>query len=97
MNVLHTEICQCQAIQKYLASSYMDEYGNIHIALNRKIFIKDIFGMVFQQGVNYGQKQGPVESHAVINCNSVNDELNVGQLRNILLCNHMAQVLKQNG
>ena len=97
VNVLHTEICQCQAIQKYLASSFMDEYGNVHVALNRKVFIKDIFGMVFQQGINYGQKQGPVESHALINCSSVNDELNVGQLRDILLCNHMTQVLKQNG
>jgi arginyl-tRNA synthetase len=90
-------ICHCQPIKKYSASSYVDEYGSIHIILNRKIFIEDIFEMVIQQGVNYGQKQKPIEGYVLINCNSVDGELNLGQLRNILLSNHTAQVLKQNG
>ena len=96
MNVLQTEICQCQAIKKYLVSTYTDEYRNIHIVLDRKIFIQDIFDMVIVQGVNYGQKQEPVQSSILINCSSVNDGLTVGQLRNFLLCNHMAQILKQS-
>ena len=94
--MLHTEICQCQAIKKYLASSYIDQYRNIHFVLNRHIFIKDIFHVVIAQGVNYGQKQEPEQCNVFINCCSIDDELTVGKLRNVLLCNHLAQVLTQN-
>lgn len=94
--MVQTEISQCQAIKKYMASSFVDEYSNIHIILDRKTFIKEIFGIVISQGVSYGQKQETQQSSILIKCSFVDDEFTVGQLRNILLSNHIAQVLKES-
>ena len=96
MNVLIAEISQCEAINKYLESSFADKYGNIHFVLDRKIFLKDIFKIVIQKGVNFGQKSGPDQGVILVNCSSSHDQGTVGHLRNILICNHMAQILKHN-
>lgn len=74
----------------------MDEYENIHFVLDRKTFINDIFNMVITKGVKYGENSEPVQGHVLINCSASNDQDTIGHLRNILLCNHMAQILKLN-
>ena len=96
MNLLHAALYDYDATKRYLSSSYVDEYRNIHIVLNRMTFIKDIFDMVITQDRKYGEKKEAQDNNILINCTLSRDELTVGQLRNILLCCHMGQVLKQN-
>lgn len=91
---------KCQAIKKYLASSYIDQYKSIHIALNRVTFIQDTFEIISAQGGNYGQTKKTNHGKIVICYNDVKFDdglhgMSTEQLRSILLCNLMAQVLRQ--
>ena len=79
-----------------MESSFVDEYGNIHFVLDRKNFTNDIFNVVITKGEKYGGESEPAQGHVLINCCASNDQDTIGHLRNILLCNHMAEILKQN-
>ncbi|XP_028414459.1 uncharacterized protein LOC114537597 [Dendronephthya gigantea] len=94
---LHTKMNQCQAIKKYLASSCIDQYKSIHIALDRVTFMKDSFEIISAQGDLYGQSKETDQGKIIINYNDVkiDNGLNMEQLRSVLLCNLVAQVLGQ--
>lgn len=101
---LQEKICQSPVLRQYVVSFNIDEYNNVHLYFDRKTYMKDVFEMVFTNGIAYGQRKNPTAAseHFLVNGGNVladsssEDAITVGWLRTLLLCNHMSELLKQN-